>query len=227
MSCADDCIARNFRSLGILFPRVSTTDIATSEAVIFRVQPPLRMHLLLSFLVFLLLVPKAEPASFGIPGTTQTISGYDTELGEDPICWTSTASTVGGGLDTPFPNPLISDFKIQGKVTLLRSCPVLNSITAEAPIEFQRGERLRTGAIYDFKVTITLNLDSLDGNAIVSDEGPLIAVQILVCNLGAGFCSPFIHEESNALLRRKGSTNRRTMAIITVELTPIAGAGMI
>jgi cadmium resistance protein CadD (predicted permease) len=159
---------------------------------------------LISLFAFLVLVLKEASASFGIPGTTQTISGYDTELGEDPICWTSTASDVGGELDTPFPNPLINDFKIQGEVTLLKSCPALNFMTAEAPIEFQRGERLRTGEIYDYKVTITLNLDSLGGYSFVSDEGPLIAVQILVCNLGAGFCSPFIHEEANARLAAKG-----------------------
>jgi hypothetical protein len=162
------------------------------------------MHRLLSFITFLLLVPKAA-SSFGIPGTTQTISGYDTELGEDPICWTSTASNiVEREVDTPFPNPLINDFMIQGEVTLLRSCPTLNYITAEAPIEFQRGERLRTWISYDYKVSITLNLDSLGGNAFVSDEGPLIAVQILVCELGRGFCSPYIHEESNARLAAQG-----------------------
>jgi hypothetical protein len=149
-------------------------------------------------------VLKPAAASFGIPGTTQTISGYDTELGKNPICWTSTASDVRGELDTPFPNPLIDDFKIQGEVTLLRKCPALNFMTAEAPIEFQRGERLRTREMYDYKVSITLNLDSLGGNIFVSDEGSVIAVQILVCNLGAGFCSPFIHEESNARLEARG-----------------------
>jgi hypothetical protein len=160
-------------------------------------------HLLLTFLFFIVLVPKAEPSSFGIPGTTQTISGYDTELGEDPICWRSTAGTEGE-IDTPLPNPLIKDFKILGEVALLRSCPVLNYITAKAPIEVQRGERLRTGEIYDYQVAINLNLDSLGGNAIVSDEGPLIAVQILACKLGVGFCSPFIHEEAKARLAAQG-----------------------
>jgi hypothetical protein len=156
------------------------------------------MRLLLPFIVFLSLVPKAEP-SFGIPGTTQTISGYDTEVGEDPICWRCNASTVEG--DIPFPNPLIKHFKLTGEVTLLKSCPALNYLTAEAPPEFQRGERLRTGKSYDYKVSITLNLDSLGGNAFISDdEGPLIAVQIILCKLGAGFCSPYIHEESNARL---------------------------
>jgi hypothetical protein len=161
------------------------------------------MHLLLPFIIFLLLVPKAEP-SFGIPGTTQTISGYDTEVGEDPICWKCNASTVEG--DIPFPNPLIKHFKLTGEVTLLKSCPALNYMTAEAPPELQRGERLRTGKSYDYKVSITLNLDSLGGNAFISDEGPLIAVQIIVCKLGAGFCSPYIHEESNARLEALGIT---------------------
>jgi hypothetical protein len=161
------------------------------------------MRLLLPFIVFLSLVPKAEP-SFGIPGTTQTISGYDTELGEDPICWRCNASTVEG--DIPFPNPLIKHFKLTGEITLLKSCPALNYMTAGAPPEFQRGERLRTGKSYDYKVSITLNLDSLGGNVFTSDEGPLVAVQILLCKLGAGFCSPYIHEESNARLAAQGIT---------------------
>jgi hypothetical protein len=163
------------------------------------------MYLHLSFLVFLVLVPKAEP-SFGIPGTTQTISGYDTELGEDPICWRSTASSIEGEIDTPFPNPLVIDFNLLGEVALLKRCPALNYITAQAPPEFQRGERLRTGEIYEYSVSITLNIASLDGNAFVSDEGPLVAVQILLCKLGGGFCSPFIHEEANARLAAQGIT---------------------
>jgi hypothetical protein len=159
------------------------------------------MRLLLSFLVFLVLVPKAEP-SFGIPGTTQTISGYDTELGKDPICWRSDASTVEG--DIPFPNPLVKNFKLLGEVALLKKCPGLNFITGEAPPEFQRGERLRTGQIYDYNVSITLEIHSLGGNVFISDDGPLIGVQILLCKLGAGFCSPFIHEEANARLAAQG-----------------------
>jgi hypothetical protein len=162
------------------------------------------MNLVLSALVFLVLVPRAEP-SFGIPGTTQTISGYDTELGKDPICWRSNASTVEGEIDDiPFPNPLVKNFKLLGEVALLKKCPGLNYITAEAPPEFQRGERLRTGLVYEYNVSITLEIHSLGGNVFVSDEGPLIGVQILLCKLGAGFCSPFIHEEANARLTAQG-----------------------
>jgi hypothetical protein len=162
------------------------------------------MNLHLSFLVFLVLVPNAEP-SFGIPGTTQTISGYDTEIGEDPICWKSTASTEGE-VDSPFPNPLVKDFNLLGEVALLRSCPTLNYITAQAPPEYQRGERLRTGEIYEYSVSVTLNIASTGGNAFVSDDGPVVAVQILLCKLGAGFCSPFIHEEANGRLAARGIT---------------------
>jgi hypothetical protein len=162
------------------------------------------MHLFISVLVIFVLVPKAEP-SFGIPGTTQTISGYDTELGEDPICWRSNASTVEGEIeDIPFPNPLVKNFKLLGEVALLRECPGLNFITGEAPPEFQLGERLRTGEIYEYSASITLEIYSLGGNVFVSDEGPLIGVQILLCKLGAGFCSPFIHEEANARLAEQG-----------------------
>jgi hypothetical protein len=53
-------------------------------------------------------------------------------------------------------------------------------------------------------VSITLNIGSLGGSVFVSDEGPLVAVQILLCKLGDGFCSPFIHEEANARLAAQG-----------------------
>jgi hypothetical protein len=166
------------------------------------------IDILLFSLVFLVMVPLAFPQTFGIPGTTQTIRGYDTELGQDPICWRSNASTIegelDGNIDIPFPNPLIADFKLSGQVELLRECPALNYITTEAPPEFQRGERPRTGKLYYYKVSITLNLASLGGSVFVSDEGPLVAVQILLCKLGDGFCSPFIHEEANARLAAQG-----------------------
>jgi hypothetical protein len=159
------------------------------------------MNLLLSSLLFLVMAPSATP-SFGIPGTTQTTTGYDTELGEDPICWRSSASTFEGELNgvIPFPNPLVNNSIIEGEVELLKRCPALNYLTAEAPLEFRHGERLRTGQVYNYSVAITLNIGSLGGSVFVSDNGALIAVQILLCELGGGFCSPFIHEEANTRL---------------------------
>ena len=120
------------------------------------------------------------------------------------MCWRSNASTVEEG-DTPFPNPLNPDFKLAGEVKLLEACPSLNSLTALAPPEFQRGERLRTGQVYNYSVSVRLNLESLSGgDSFVSDNGAVVAVQILVCRLGGGFCSPFIHEEANGRLQSQG-----------------------
>jgi hypothetical protein len=55
-------------------------------------------------------------------------------------------------------------------------------------------------------VSVTL-IASLVGNAFVSDEGPVIAVQIILCKLDS-FCSPYIHEEANARLRAQDHLHR-------------------
>ena len=65
---------------------------------------------------------------------------------------------------------------------------------------------MRTLQYYNFTVSGTLNLTSLRPEAptIVADDGPVVAVQIVACELGrAGFCSPFIHEEANARINAK------------------------
>lgn len=148
-------------------------------------------------------------AGFSIPGTTQTLSGYDTELGPDAICWKSQGSI--GTDKLIFVNPLVANFRLDDRVELLKSCPVGNALTATAPAEFLRGEIMRTGQWYNYTVTVSLDLFELDSVApfVVSDEGPVIAVQILVCELGrAGFCSPFIHEEANARLNALNITGK-------------------
>lgn len=149
-------------------------------------------------------------ANFAIPGTTQTINGYDTELGEDSICWKSFGTN---GTETSsnilFANPLVEQFVLEEKVELLRECPDRNALHAWAPLEFQRGERLRTKEWYNYTVDIDLNITSLGGNSsqFVSDDGPRVAIQILVCELGvAGFCSPFVHEEANERLADLGES---------------------
>lgn len=72
----------------------------------------------------------------GIPGTTKTSNGYDTEMGTDPICWSSIASpTPDGGI--PFPNGvLVENFTLAEKVELLTSCPPGTWLEAFAPREF-------------------------------------------------------------------------------------------
>jgi hypothetical protein len=92
---------------------------------------------------FLLMLPHPgtrmyAEGSLGIPGTTQTLSGYDTELGEDPICWLSIASaTPEEGI--AFPNGvLVEDFALADKVQLLPSCPNGTWLEADSPPEFQQ-----------------------------------------------------------------------------------------
>jgi hypothetical protein len=166
-------------------------------------------YLLLLLLILVVLLPQVSAAGFGIPGTTQTISGYDTELGRDPICWRSYDQTRVNGSHFNAPNPLVDGFELAG-VELLEACPELNYLTATAPPEFLRGERLRTDQIYYYTVQVTLNLDSLDGDFFVSDIGHFVAIQVLVCRLGVGFCSPFIRDQADWRLANNGmSTNFR------------------
>ena len=159
--------------------------------------------------------------SAGIPGTTQTISGYDTEMGVDPICWSSQSDENGLEL----PNPLIKDFLVSvSGVTLLRACPQGNTMSGVAPDELVLyGERLRTTVEYNFTVSLDINLTSLGATqGFTSDEGPgYIAVQVLNCLAGsAGFCSPFIHEEANARLAAAEAAVRATNPNIEIPPPP-------
>lgn len=159
----------------------------------------------------------------GIPGSTQTISGYDTEMGEDPICWTSVnaAKYANDSEVYPFPNPLVANFSIAGQISLKPACPMGNSITAYAPanrelinqVNDSRASslyktRLRTGTNYTYKIHATFNLTSLGEPYFVSDTGPTVAFQIVLCINGvSGFCSPFIHEEANERIIRNQNGN--------------------
>lgn len=134
-----------------------------------------------------------------------------------------------------FPNALVSDFFLNDKVELLRECPTGNVLTAESPVEFQRGERPRTGEWYNYTVSASLNVsslvvDSLSQLEFISDEGHTISVQIYLCELGKGFCSPFVHDVSNHRLHasenstsveygdRHGSTHVHSPATILTLL---------
>jgi hypothetical protein len=52
------------------------------------------MKNLCAILLCVLVIIPGSKARFGIPGTTQTINGYDTELGVSPMCWKSDASST-------------------------------------------------------------------------------------------------------------------------------------
>ncbi|KAL3936930.1 MAG: hypothetical protein SGARI_002350, partial [Bacillariaceae sp.] len=135
----------------------------------------------------------------GIPGTTQTISGYDTEMGEDPICWSSFASATGQD-GIPFPNgELVEDFSVATQVNLAPACPNGTWLEAFAPAEFlEDGFRPRTGVFYEYTIKASIDLDELSGLNIVSDEGGRVAIGVVACDsTRAGFCSPFVHEQAN------------------------------
>ena len=162
----------------------------------------------------------------GIPGITQTSNGYDTALGNDPICWVgftnssssnnNTANTTGSAgsssssssssltaLDVVkqvFPNPLVSDF-VFIETRILNECPQNNSVSIEKPLEVLAGERLRTLQEYNYTLHVQLDLDTLEyGNELITDNGDdIVALQVVVCSLGkSGFCSPFVHEQGKA-----------------------------
>lgn len=176
--------------------------------------PVVRAWLLLVLLLCPLppgvLVKINSATGYSIPGTTQTLTGYDTELGEDALCWKSHGSQGGADDRIAFDNPLLANFRLDDRVELLLSCPQGNALTATAPEECQRGMIMRTRQWYNYSVAVSLDLRHLNKSAptLVSDKGPgIVAVQILVCELGiTGFCSPFIHEEASARLRAMNMT---------------------
>jgi hypothetical protein len=144
----------------------------------------------------------------GIPGTTQTMYGYDTALGNESICWfglaappedlqNRTSEAVDELIKTVFPNPLVENFTLVGKTEIMKTCPEGNAVSVEKPVESLQGERLRTLRYYNYPLEVNVNLDTLDGDGILSDNGlSTIALQIVVCSLGkSGFCSPFVHEQ--------------------------------
>jgi hypothetical protein len=123
----------------------------------------------------------------GVPGTTGTLSGYDTELGKDPVCWTGSSRAVTGNLTetvTPFPNPLVPEFQLLGTTKLLLECPEGVKLEAFAPKEFgtppdyNDGIRPRTKQWYNFTVQFTINLVNLTGTILVSDNTTAVAVQV-------------------------------------------------
>ncbi|KAG7366843.1 7 transmembrane sweet-taste receptor of 3 GCPR domain containing protein [Nitzschia inconspicua] len=135
----------------------------------------------------------------GIPGTTQTISGYDTELGNDPICWSSYAAATGD-VGIPFPNgELVQNFSLANEVNLASSCPSGTWLKAMAPPEFLNPNfRPRTLEWYSYTIKGAVDLDELSGLQIVSDEGSRISIGLVACDsTRAGFCSPFVHEQAN------------------------------
>ncbi|KAL7564037.1 hypothetical protein ACA910_006945 [Epithemia clementina (nom. ined.)] len=165
-----------------------------------------------SLLLFLVLVAGTCPqvfAAIGIPGTTQTINGYDREKGTDAICWKSQSATEG----IPFSNPLIKDFVVSfDGVKIQRACPVGNNISGVQPDErVVYGEILRTHREYNYTIFLDINMTSLRADAgFTSDQGPgFVALQVFSCVAGtSGFCSPFVHEQAMARYREAAAAAR-------------------
>jgi len=225
----------------------------------------------------------------GIPGTSHTVSGYDTEGGDEPICWrgrsdlaalTGGASigTDGGGDDngngdggggsevpsrkqrqlrpqrteqrqrqrsmnavqaTPWDNKLYKSFILTGEVDLLPQCPRGLYIEGDVPtadVEIVRDDvMLRTGEFHDYNVRLSIDLDVMGGDYVFSDEGPRIAVQIILCQVDQGLCTPFVHEHANDRLKvsnitenlatgdRHGNTHVHSPAVFITLPDPSAG----
>ena len=107
----------------------------------------------------------------------------------------------------PFPNPLVAEYSLVGRVQLLLECPSGVNLTVQAPrVLWPASSRPRTDTVYDFEISGTLNLDTMRGRRIISDDGDgRIALQVIVCDVAnAGFCSPFVHEQSNARNAQSG-----------------------
>ena len=144
--------------------------------------------LLLLLLVSLITVPIVQ--GFGVPGTSQTLRGYDTEGGYDPVCWLGSSDPAALSLSgaeekeadvkaTPWDNKLYKSFMLTGQVELLPECPAGISIEGDAPTELaERGEVMRTGQYYDYAVRGSIDLDELAGEYVFSDDGPRVAVQV-------------------------------------------------
>ena len=151
-----------------------------------------RRFLSISLLLLLKILPYCM-AYNGVPGTTSTINGYDTELGTDPICWTGRSTALleneneTDAVMTPFPNPVVEDFNLLGETQLLRECPTGIRLKGFAPTEFgtppdyEDGIRPRTKQWYNYTLEFTIDQLGLQGNSLISDENPtVVAVQVSI-----------------------------------------------
>ena len=125
----------------------------------------------------------------------------------------SASASINSGANTTsndgivFPNELVADFVVSEAVTLLRQCPEGVNLTVMSPPELNSPDTTpRIATEYDYIVEGSLNLSTLEGRRIISDDGDgRIALQIIVCDaVISGFCSPFVHEQSNARLAAEG-----------------------
>ena len=163
--------------------------------------PPVLPVPLLLLPLLIASLPSCVVQGFGVPGTSQTLNGYDTEGGINPVCWLGRsrsdsaeaavlslsdqnhADTPPTTTQTPWDNTLYRSFVLTGKVELLPQCPAGVHIEGDAPVELrERGDgevmMLRTGRYHDYVVRGSIDLDELAGDYIFSDDGPRIAVQV-------------------------------------------------
>lgn len=83
---------------------------------------------------------------------------------------------------TPWDNKLYRSFVLTGEANLLPECPTGLYVEGDVPHDQTELENnhviLRTGQFHDYVVKISINLDTMDGDYIFSDDGPRIAVQV-------------------------------------------------
>jgi hypothetical protein len=148
-------------------------------------------HLLFVPSLFIFTRLKESDAYNGVPGTTSTVSGYDTELGTDPVCWSGRSTALleknneTDTVVTPFPNPVVEDFELLGETKLLLECPTGIQFKGFAPAEFgtapqyNDGIRPRTKQWYNYSLEFTIDQLGLQGNSLISDDDPtVVAVQV-------------------------------------------------
>lgn len=168
-----------------------------------------RRFLYISLLLLIKILPYCLSYN-GVPGTTSTINGYDTELGTDPICWFGRSTSLleyhneTDTVKTPFPNPVVENFELLGATQLLRECPSGIELKGFAPEEFgtppnyEDGIRPRTKQWYDYRLEFTIDQFGLLGNSLISDENPtVVAVQVSVSVLESVLTCTFLLRNSN------------------------------
>lgn len=167
---------------------------------------------------------EASDVFLGVPGTSHTISGYDTEAGLDAVCWvTANAQTIrisdnefnfskADGNLTLLDNNLANNFYVfsDPAITLLPQCPKGINLHGYTPSDIRQiqGEMtLQTKKSVDFNIKATIDMSGVEGMQLFSDKFryTTLQVQIILCLTSVvAFCSPYVHEHADARMDQLG-----------------------